>query len=258
MKNYDFKVEIKRTKRRKTLSLRVINDSLELRIPSDLPETNLEQFIDKNMDWILRRIAKNSQNKSTAKQYTDGEKWDIFGKNFVLKILPIEKNIQNQNYINNNATKNTIVQTDAKKRMALNEQTGEIILSLSEKEFLLQKPEIIRKFFLAWLDSFLKELAQELAQKYAEKLGYEFTSIGIKEYKSMWGLCRGKEIFFNRKLIFAPKWIFEYVVVHEVCHLKHPHHQKAFWQEVGKFYPQYKAAKQWLKLKGEHLMNIKL
>lgn len=235
MKQYDFNIDVRRTNRRKTLSLKVVDDVLRVSIPMNLTQTELEKFIDKNHDWILRHLAKNTKNQQNAKTYEQGESWTIFGKPYILKIQLATKN-----------------------RMALNDEAGEILLELIEKDFFSQKTGVVRKNFILCLDAILQENAQELVQKYADKLGFAFGSVGIKEYKSMWGLCRGKEIFFNRKLIFAPKWIFEYVVVHEVCHLKHPHHQKEFWQEVGKFYPQYKAAKQWLKLKGDHLMNIKL
>lgn len=235
MKEYDFKIVVRRTNRRKTLSLKVVDDVLQVSIPMNLTEVELEKFIDKNHDWVLRHLAKNTKNQQDIKTYEQGETWNIFGKPYVLKIQLATKN-----------------------RMALDDERGEILLELSEKDFFSKKISVVRKKFIFYLDEILQESAQELAQKYADKLGFTFESVGIKEYKSMWGLCRGKEIFFNRKLIFAPKWIFEYVVVHEVCHLKHPHHQKEFWQEVNKFYPQYKAAKQWLKLKGSHLMNIKL
>jgi len=68
----------------------------------------------------------------------------------------------------------------------------------------------------------------------------------IKDQKHLWGSC-GKDniININWKLIQAPKQILEYVVVHELCHLKHRNHSDAFWTLVGSVFPEVDRCKRW-------------
>lgn len=234
MKTYDFEIEIQTSKRRKTLSMQVVENRLKILIPLGIADSQIESFIDKNLDWIYRRIAKNKNNKQVEKSYTDGEVWNLFNKELSLKI-----------------------QLGSKKAVALREDLSQILISLDERSFFsTDKSKIVKKILLDWLDADLISKIEKLCLRYAQKIDVSFKSLTIKNYKSMWGLCRSGNLSFNRKLVFAPKWILEYVIVHEVCHLKHPHHQKTFWSEVATLYPQYKAAKQWLKLKGELLIKI--
>ena len=52
----------------------------------------------------------------------------------------------------------------------------------------------------------------------------------------------------------APEYVFDYVVVHEMCHLRFMHHGRQFWQMVSDYCPDYAEAKQWLKLHGHSLL----
>ena len=69
--------------------------------------------------------------------------------------------------------------------------------------------------------------------------------------ETRWGSCSSeKNLNFNWKLILAPPEVLDYVVVHELCHLKEMNHSKAFWDEVGKVMPEYETYKLWLKENG--------
>ena len=75
-----------------------------------------------------------------------------------------------------------------------------------------------------------------------------------REQKTRWGSCSSeKNLNFNWKLILAPPEVLDYVVVHELCHLKEMNHSKAFWEEVGKVMPEYETHKLWLKENGWRL-----
>ena len=75
--------------------------------------------------------------------------------------------------------------------------------------------------------------------------------ITIRNQKTRWGSCSSeKNLNFNWKLILAPPEVLDYVVVHELCHLKKMNHSKAFWDEVGKVMPEYETYKLWLKENG--------
>ena len=86
---------------------------------------------------------------------------------------------------------------------------------------------------------------------YAEKLGVSYGKITLRQQKTRWGSCSSeKNLNFNWKLILAPPEVLDYVVVHELCHLKEMNHSKAFWDEVGKVMPEYETYKLWLKENG--------
>lgn len=79
-------------------------------------------------------------------------------------------------------------------------------------------------------------------------------SVGVKTFKSRWGSCTVKdEILFNWKVIQAPQRVVDYVVTHELCHLKHHDHSAAFWHSVERVMPDYLACKDWLKHLGPQL-----
>lgn len=81
--------------------------------------------------------------------------------------------------------------------------------------------------------------------------GVSYRNITIREQKTRWGSCSSeKNLNFNWKLILAPPEVLDYVVVHELCHLKEMNHSKAFWDEVGKVMPEYETYKLWLKENG--------
>ena len=71
----------------------------------------------------------------------------------------------------------------------------------------------------------------------------------------MWGSCgQDRQVNLNWHLVFAPKPVLEYAVVHEICHLRHRNHDPEFWQLVGQILPDWEARKVWLD-RNEHLLG---
>lgn len=90
---------------------------------------------------------------------------------------------------------------------------------------------------------------------YYQKLtGGQYARIVIRDQKTRWGSCSSNgTLSFNYRLMLAPPKVLDYVVVHELCHLKHMDHSPAFWQAVEQVLPEYKTQKQWLKEHGHEL-----
>ena len=89
---------------------------------------------------------------------------------------------------------------------------------------------------------------------FARLMGVSYRNITIREQKTRWGSCSSeKNLNFNWKLILAPPEVLDYVVIHELCHLKEMNHSKAFWDEVEKVMPEYETYKLWLKENGWRL-----
>ena len=96
----------------------------------------------------------------------------------------------------------------------------------------------------------------ERVKYYAPIVGVNYSRITIRNQKTRWGSCSAKGgLNFNCLLMLTPPEVIDYVVVHELCHRKEMNHSKAFWAEVEKVLPNYKAAKKWLKDNGPELMS---
>ena len=98
-------------------------------------------------------------------------------------------------------------------------------------------------------------LSQKVAY-YAEQMGVEYGRIAIRCQRTRWGSCSSKKnLNFNCLLMFTPEAVQDYVVVHELCHLKEMNHSKRFWHEVEQVMPDYKVHKKWLKENGGKIMQ---
>lgn len=98
-----------------------------------------------------------------------------------------------------------------------------------------------------WLKGRLREDVAVLLDRTCKRLSVEAKGFRLREQKHLWGSC-GKDgiVYLNWHLIFAPKLVLEYAVVHEVCHLRHRTHSPAFWSLVRSVIPDYEARKAWL------------
>ena len=109
----------------------------------------------------------------------------------------------------------------------------------------------------------IKELADEAirilpqkVQRFAEKIGVDYGRITIRNQKTRWGSCSGKgNLNFNCLLMLTPDDVQDYVVIHELCHLKQMNHSSKFWAEVEHMMPDYKQKRKWLKENGEEIMR---
>ena len=101
-----------------------------------------------------------------------------------------------------------------------------------------------------------KEVIPARVAYYAALLGVEYGRITIRTQKTRWGSCSAKgNLNFNCLLMLAPPEVLDSVVVHELCHRKHMNHSKAFYDEIVRVMPDYKARHAWLKQNGRALMN---
>lgn len=98
-----------------------------------------------------------------------------------------------------------------------------------------------------WLKHRARRDVIEIAAGYTKRFGIAPRSIRADDFKHGWGSC-GLEgnILINWHLIFAPKKVLEYVVVHELAHLRHRSHEAKFWMLVGQLMPDYQSAQTWL------------
>ena len=101
-----------------------------------------------------------------------------------------------------------------------------------------------------------KRVIPDRVKYYAGIMGVTFGKITIKNQKTRWGSCSSKgNLNFNCLLMLTPDKVRDYVVIHELCHLKQMNHSKMFWAEVEKVMPDYKVYMQWLSRNGNMLIE---
>ena len=109
---------------------------------------------------------------------------------------------------------------------------------------------------IKWLKENAKRIFTELTVQKALQMGVSFQSVGISSAKTRWGTCSAEnKIRYTFRLLYAPKEVIEYVVVHELAHVRYKNHSASFWKEVEKYVPDWKTRRKWLKDYGA-LMEI--
>ena len=92
---------------------------------------------------------------------------------------------------------------------------------------------------------------------WAKQIGVTPTKVAIRDQRTRWGSCSGRgAIHYSWRLIMSPSSVMDYVVVHELCHLRQPNHSQAFWDLVAAHVPDYSDRRRWLKDNGHMLMRF--
>lgn len=122
---------------------------------------------------------------------------------------------------------------------------GETMLIKGEEvPFKFENGDNLKKFYV---DNFGEQFS-ELLNDISARANLAYSKVSFRDYKSRWGCCNAKkELTFNYKLLMLPKNIWEYVIIHELCHTKHMNHSAAFWNCVAALYPNYNNAVRELK-----------
>ena len=108
---------------------------------------------------------------------------------------------------------------------------GKTFIKPSKREYEKNKHEILRK---------VKERLEFFNRFYK----FPYKKVRIRNQSSLWGSCtRAGNLQFNYKLMYVPPKTFDYVIVHELCHLAEHNHSDRFWKLVAKMIPNYKAVR---------------
>ncbi len=210
----------KRSNKRKTLSMKIINGEVVVSFPSYVSRLELNHWVAKQENWILKHYKK--PQPLDAFQRHDAFYW-------------LGEKIQMQDIL---APHYGVSLPAHLFEMSLDEQAHNLrnACALAAQADL---PPRVRYF--------------------QEKLGLHARSVKLRAYKSRWGSCSSKgELTFNTLLMMAPDWVRDYVVVHELCHLKHLNHSAQFWAEVNRVFDrvQVSNAKHWLKERASQMHLI--
>jgi len=93
-----------------------------------------------------------------------------------------------------------------------------------------------------------------LLREWASRLGLDVTQVSIRDQRTRWGSCgRNGRICLNWRLMLMPDWVRDYVIVHELMHLRRMDHSPRFWRHVADAYPRCREARTWLRANGAGL-----
>ncbi len=118
-------------------------------------------------------------------------------------------------------------------------------LHFTEEGFLLYTHRDDTALFQKHIDRFYRTEAEKhlpaIVEKYAMQMRLSPKALHFRKTKRQWGSCSGRNILsFNTMLMKLPPEVIEYVVVHELAHIEHKHHQRSFWKLVEQHMPDYK------------------
>ncbi len=107
---------------------------------------------------------------------------------------------------------------------------------------------------LEWLKGCARERIEARARIHAAALGRAVARIGLRDPRGRWGSCsRRGDLSISWRLILAPPFVLDYVVAHEVAHLAHMNHSRAFWRALARLAPDHARAQDWLRRHGADL-----
>jgi predicted metal-dependent hydrolase len=225
-----FSYAIVRSARRRSISIEIAKAQVTVRAPYFVAAVDLENFVQIKSEWVQQKLVQQLQKVDAIveQSYTGGSELPFFGEQLTLVI-----NSQAQaNVVRFGAQ--LLVSLSARSRLADVEQTRRLVSIWYQRQALY--------FLTLKTDAAVREI------------GVKHTGITLKVTRSKWGHCtvRGA-IQYNWQIVLAPEPIVDYLVAHEVSHLRHHNHSPAFWQQVAHLCPEYKKSRAWLKANGMQL-----
>ncbi len=207
-------------RQRRTVGLKITAEGLVVHAPKRLAQSLLESLIAQKADWILKKLSARNENKIPALQWQDGEQLLLLGNTVTLSVRQDERS------------------------RAVSHQPGLLELAMPNHD---EAPAVARKVLQWYKKQAMTDFARRL-EIFSAKLGVTLPKLLLSSARTRWGSCNSKqEIRLNWRLLQAPPHLINYVICHELAHLKEMNHSARFWAVVASIYPDYKAAEKELK-----------
>ncbi len=197
--------QIRHSRKAKYLRLQIRNSGdLEVILPRGFQISDAEGFLHKKSDWIR---------KHTRKRKSLENKFYLLGKEISIK----------QNY------------DLFLKKHKINFRDEQLVITSPANS-----PESIEYLFESWLKKLAKKSLVGRVKNIAGNLNFEIGRISIRGQKTRWGSCSTNgNLSFNYNLLRFRKEVIDYVIIHELCHLKEMNHSEKFWKLVKDYCPDY-------------------
>ena len=218
MASTEFPVQLRRSRRAKHLRLVVTPAGVELVVPATISEARALEFLHRHRAWARHKLAELSGQggQRPPQDLASGETVPFQGSEVPLLIRQIQG------------------------RGARVHFDGQFVISVPQGSP-AQAGQWARAALLAWIKAWLRGETERLIARHAGRAGLQPRQIRIKQMKSRWGSCGpNNDINLNWLLAFAPPSVLEYVVVHELCHLRELNHSARFWALVAAELPDWR------------------
>ena len=215
-------VRVRRNGRARRILLRLDNhgDGVIVTLPKWVPEAEGVAWAEKQAAWVASRLSA----MPTRTQFSNGAVIPFEGEDHVIRHIPGA-------------------------RRGVWREIGEIRVS-GQSEHLARR---VRD----WLKKEARVRLSEQTADASKRLGLKHGRITIRDTRSRWGSCASNgNLSYCWRLILAPAFVLNYVVAHEVAHLKEPHHGASFWETVAVLDPNMDEGRKWLREHGETLHFI--
>ncbi len=212
-----------RTRRRLASITISPHNKITVRVPWNFSEEQIRKFLDSRQKWIAKVLERNRPwlEWQAARRYETGDAFFYLGREYRLEIRkePGESvHIENESLC-----------------LSAERPSKDVIVSMLEE----------------WYKSQAREIFAARLRHYENEMGLVARGLRIKHLRSLWGSCTsGEMITLNWRLVMAALEVIDYVIVHELGHLKHPNHSRRFWEYTGRYAPDYARHRRWLNQNG--------
>ena len=220
----DYVVKVKRS-RRKTGSIYIERDgSVSVLVPESMDDAQVEALL-KQYEYRIHKYQAKRQLLNEAaviREAVNGQAFLYLGRNYYLQFSP------------------------------------EVDQVVFRGRYLYAPPasnDDLREMFRFFYRNRGLDFIVPRVQKFAEIMGVQVDTVAIIELKNRWASCSVKrpKLNFHWKVMMAPGTVVNYLIVHELAHLKHRRHDASFWNEVDRVLPDYQKQVAWLKQYGAGL-----
>ena len=227
----ELKYTIKRSARRRSIGLEVRDAQVTLRAPLAVPEIELQQLVMRKQRWILDKVAHQKTLLEALPSYNfdTGCRLPWLGRELEL-VLGCAK----------------------KSEVWLEQDQLQVRCCHRSQRPLLEQS---RGLVCNWYKERALVLLSDKTLHLAGRLGLVCRQVKVRATRSKWGHCTSRGVIqYNWQILLAPEPVVDYLVAHEVSHLRHPNHSPAFWALVAQLCPDYRRQRDWLKARGRLLI----
>ncbi|MBK8783456.1 MAG: M48 family metallopeptidase [Anaerolineales bacterium] len=209
--------------KRRTIALIVERDgSLTVRAPRRAAVADIHSFVLEKQEWIIRTQERfRSLAEAPKREYKDGEAFQFLGSEYELRLVKPQ-------------------------RPALKFEDGFTLGSTAQTR--------AERVFTQWYKEQSYIVIAGRVGVFSAQYGFSPRQVKISSARTRWGSCSPDgTLNFTWRLVMAPLEVVDYVVVHELVHLRVKDHSSRFWREVERIMPEYKERRKWLRIHGEKL-----
>ncbi len=221
---------VRRRRWRRTISLLVDpHEGVYLRAPMRTPVEELGRLVCEKARWILDKLKEFQELEGfrPRREFVPGESFLFLGRRLILDVLP------------------------ANGSRSVSLLDGRILVFIEEDLDGGERAGRIRELLHGWYRLQAHEIFSERLKIYSEKTGIFPSSFRLGNAVKRWGSCNGRgEVRVSWQVVMAPPALVDYVIVHELCHLKHCNHSRRFWKLVGSILPDYEKRRERLRREG--------